>query len=864
MSERTLRILEFARITEQLAGYAGSPMGKDLCRKLEPLSGLTEIRRMQEETTAALRRIYKKGSVSFAGVRDVRPSLLRLKVDASIGIAELLALASTLEAAGRVREYGRREIQDEERDCLDPLFKLIEPCPQLSREIRRCILDEETIADDASPGLKSVRRQIKQTNDKIHSQLSAMVSSQAVGLKLQDAIITQRGGRYCLPVKAEYRSQFPGMIHDQSSSGATLFIEPMAVVKLNNDLSQLAAKEKEEIDKVLDTLSQLAAQSQGFIAQNISLLSSLDFIFARAHLSRSYNGSEPVFNESGYIHIKKARHPLLDKKKVVPIDIRLGYTPYKPDESEFSMLIVTGPNTGGKTVSLKTTGLLTIMGECGLHIPAAENSQLSTFDEVYADIGDEQSIEQSLSTFSAHMTNIVDILSKAGDRSLVLLDELCAGTDPVEGASLAISILKNLLGRGVTTMATTHYSELKVFALDTSGVSNASCEFDLETLSPTYRLLIGLPGKSNAFAISGKLGLPEPIIEDAQRGIDTGQQNFEDLLSDLERSRITIEKEQEEIKRYRQEAEDLRKKLEAKRENIDAQKQRILDEAREKAKNILQDAKDYADHTIRTMNKLSAGGGADMKAMERERTKVRQKLERASGKEAATRAAALRGNQKYTPEDFPPGQSVLVISMNVRGTVVGKPDSKGNIQVQMGILKSRVPYTDLVPARDEEERRLSASLDERVKDETEAFRTSVRAQDTSGAPAKAGGPHSGSGRNAGSGSKSGKGKKGSWGAGRNIASVSGSGAIRMDKSATAVTSINLIGKTVDEALSELDKFLDDAYLAHIPNVTVIHGRGTGALRKAVHEKLRKTSYVTGYRLGTFGEGETGVTIVELA
>ena len=855
MNEKTLRILEFSKITDRLVSFAGSAMAKDQCRKLEPMTDLTQIRRMQEETSAALRRVYQKGSVSFGGVKDLRPSLLRLKIGGSLNIHELMDLASTLETALRVRTYGRRDPQDEERDCLDPLFKLIEPLSPLAHDIRHCILDEDTIADDASPGLKSVRRQIKLTNERIHSQLSSMVSSSALSQKLQDNIITMRSGRYCLPVKAEYRSQVPGMIHDQSSTGATLFIEPMAIVKLNNDLAQLAVKEREEIEHVLEDLSSQAAESQEFIQQDLSILTSLDFIFARALLSRSYTGSEPVFNNTGWIHLKKARHPLLDKKKVVPIDVWLGHRPQaaggkgrgrkgqeergaasKAGSEAFGMLIVTGPNTGGKTVSLKTVGLLSLMGQSGLHIPAFEHSELAVFDDIFADIGDEQSIEQSLSTFSAHMTNIVNILDHADENSLVLLDELCAGTDPAEGAALAISILRELLGRGVTTMATTHYSELKVFALDTENVCNASCEFNVDTLSPTYRLLIGLPGKSNAFAISKKLGLPEDIIDDAQKNIDSQQQNFEDLLTDLEQSRVTIERERGEIDSYKEQIEALKTKLENKQLNIDKQKQRILDEAREKARNILQDAKDYADHTIRTMNKLSRGSGVDMKAMEKARSNVREKIDRSSGKKNET----VQKNTKFGPEDFKPGETVKVLSMNLKGTIVSKPNAKGELEVQMGILKSRISYTDLLPASDEEEKKLNASLAEQVKSQTD---------------------HMGDSKNVNTNDRRGRsGKNGKNSKGGEKTSF---GSIGMDKSANAVTSINLIGETVDIAMSDLDKFLDDAYLAHIPSVTIIHGRGTGALRKAVHEKLRRTKYVKSFRLGTFGEGENGVTIVEL-
>ncbi len=789
MNEKALRILEYNKITEKLTDCATSPMGRELCRKLLPSTDLGEICQGQMETSDALSRIYAKGSLSFSGLRNIRDSLLRLKVGSSLSITELMHIASLLETALRAKSYGRRETDDMSTDSLDGFFNAIEPLSPVCREIRRCILSEEEIADDASAGLKHVRRSIKLTNERIHSQLNAMVNSSSVSSMLQDNLITMRGGRYCLPVKAEYRSQIQGMIHDQSSSGSTLFIEPMAVVKLNNDLRELAAKEKEEIEKILADLSNQCAEYQEELSTNMTVMSHLDFVFAKANLSRSYNGSEPLFNENGYINIKKGRHPLLDKKKVVPIDISIG--------KDYRLLIVTGPNTGGKTVSLKTVGLLTLMGQAGLHIPAFDHSELSVYEDVFADIGDEQSIEQSLSTFSSHMTNIVSIIEKSSYRSLVLLDELCAGTDPTEGAALAMAILKNFLRRNVTTMATTHYSELKVFALSTEGACNASCEFNMETLSPTYRLLIGIPGKSNAFAISSKLGLPAYMIEEAKKFIDANDQSFEDLIADLETSRSTIEKERLEIEQYKGEVAQLKQKLEAKQDNLSKQKERILREANEQARKILQDAKDYADQTIRDMNKLAAGKADNLKEMERKRSAVRDKLSKADERLTLKKDRA----KKNRPEDFHPGDSVRVLSMNLKGTITGKPDSKGQVAVQMGILKSMVHLTDL------------ELLDEEVIKAPTLKKT-------------------------------------------------GAGKIKMSKSASISTSLNIIGKTVDEAMPELDKYLDDAYLAHLNQVTIIHGRGTGKLRTAVHNKLKKCRYVKSYRLGTFGEGETGVTIVD--
>lgn len=789
MNEKALRILEYNKIIEKLTDHATSPMGKDMCRNLLPTADLGEICQNQMETSDALSRIYAKGSLSFSGLRDIRDSLLRLKVGSSLSVTELMHIASLLETALRAKSYGRRETDDMNTDSLDSLFNAIEPLSPVCREIRRCILSEEEIADDASPGLKHVRRSIKLTNERIHSQLNSMVNSSSVSSMLQDNLITMRGGRYCLPVKAEYRSQIQGMIHDQSSSGSTLFIEPMAVVRLNNDLRELAAKEKEEIEKILAELSNQCAEYQEELSTDISVMAHLDFVFAKANLSRSYNGSEPLFNENGYINIKKGRHPLLDKKKVVPIDISVG--------KDYRLLIVTGPNTGGKTVSLKTVGLLTLMGQAGLHIPAFDHSELAVYEDVFADIGDEQSIEQSLSTFSSHMTNIVSIIDKSNYRSLVLLDELCAGTDPTEGAALAMAILKNFLRRNVTTMATTHYSELKVFALSTEGACNASCEFNVETLSPTYRLLIGIPGKSNAFAISSKLGLPDYMIDEAKKFIDANDQSFEDLIADLETSRSTIEKERLEIEQYKAEVAGLKQKLETKQDNLSKQKERILREANEQARKILQDAKDYADQTIRDMNKLAAANTGNMKELEKKRSAVRDKLSKTDERLALKKDQA----KKNRPEDFHPGDSVRVLSMNIKGTITGKPNSKGQVAVQMGILKSMVSLTDL------------ELLDEEVIKAPTLKKT-------------------------------------------------GAGKIKMSKSASISTSLNIIGKTVDEAMPELDKYLDDAYLAHLNQVTIIHGRGTGKLRTAVHNKLKKCRYVKSYRLGAFGEGETGVTIVD--
>lgn len=789
MNEKALKTLEYYKIIDMLEAFATSSIGKNKCRQLRPLDNLTEIETMQQETADALSRIYQKGSLSFSGVKDVRGSLKRLEVGSTLGIGELLAIRSLLENASRAKAYSRRETENEHTDSLDNMFELIEPLSPLATEIGRCILSEDEISDDASTGLRQVRRSMKLTNDKIHTQLSSFVSGNS-RTYLQDAVVTMRNGRYCIPVKAEYKSQVPGMIHDQSSTGSTIFVEPMTIVRLNNEMRELEIQEQKEIEMILSNLSQLAAENLDAISDDVKLLSELDFIFARAQLAKSQNATEPRFNRDRIIDIKKARHPLIDKHKVVPIDIRIGET--------FDLLIVTGPNTGGKTVSLKTVGLLTLMGQSGLHIPAFDNSRLSVFREVYADIGDEQSIEQSLSTFSSHMTNVVRFMETADSDSLVLFDELGAGTDPTEGAALAIAILSTLHERCIRAMATTHYSELKVYALSTPGVENASCEFDVETLRPTYRLLIGVPGKSNAFAISQKLGLPLSIIERAKEQISQEDETFEDVLSNLEESRKTIESEREELASYKEEIKTLKEQLEEKQDKLDQRKERIIAEANEEAHRILREAKDYADQTMRIFNKAGKDS-MSAKELEKHRSDLRKKMDKA-GKKVALKTPQ---KQKSTlrPQDLSLGDSVKVMSLNVKGTVSSKPDSKGMLFVQMGILRSKVHISDL------------QLIDEPVITGPALTRT-------------------------------------------------GAGKIKMNKSASVSTEINLLGKTVDEAVSELDKYLDDAYLAHLSSVRIVHGKGTGALRKGVHNYLKRLKYVQDFHLAEFGEGDAGVTIVE--
>ena len=790
MNKKTLAKLEYNKIIEQLIEHASSFSGKELCRRLKPMTDISAIRSAQDETAAAFTRIVKKGRPSFSGCNPVNDSIRRLEIGGVLGSGELLRICKLLETAGRARAYGRHDNTDEMEDCLDGYFEQLNPVTILVNEIRRCIIDEDEISDDASPGLKHVRRAMNQINDKVHATLSNMVNG-SLRTYLQDPIITMRGDRYCIPVKAEYRSQVSGMIHDQSATGSTLFIEPMAVVKLNNDLKELYGQEQEEIQKVLARLSADTAEYTTEIHTCYTILRQLDFIFAKGALALDMNASQPIFNTEGRIHIREGRHPLLDKKSVVPITLTLGDT--------FDLLIVTGPNTGGKTVSLKTVGLFTLMGQAGLHIPALDRSELAVFHDVYADIGDEQSIEQSLSTFSSHMTNIVSFLKQVDEHSLVLFDELGAGTDPTEGAALATSILNHLHSRGIRTMATTHYSELKVYALSTPGVENASCEFDVETLRPTYRLLIGIPGKSNAFAIASRLGIPDYIIEDAKTHLTEQDESFEDILTDLETSRKTLDKERETIAAYKREIERLKMETSQKQEKLEAQRDRILREANEKAHAILEDAKETADETMRNFHKF---GKANISAaeMEKERERLRKKM--AKTRSGMTPEPA-KPKKQYKPSDFKLGESVKVLSMNLTGSVVSLPDAKSNLDVQMGILRSKVNISDL-----------------EIIDEKPNYL-------------------------------------------QKTAKRTGKGKIKMNKSLTVATEINLLGKTVDEAVAELDKYLDDASLAHLSSVRIVHGKGTGALRQGIHKYLKRQKHVKSFRLGAFGEGDAGVTIAEL-
>ena len=791
MNHKVLQTLEYNKIIQMLVEKADSEPGKKLCRELIPSTDINRIRADQAQTKDALNRLFKSGSTSFGNNKDLGFSVKSLEIGSTLSISELLKIAAMLDNVNRIKNYGKKPNDDVPDDTLDEYFRQLTPLTQLANEINRCILSEEEIADDASPNLKKIRRSKVLTNDKIHSQLTSMLNG-PYRTYLQDAVITTRNNRYCIPVKSEYKAQVNGMVHDQSATGSTFFIEPAAIVNLNNELKELDLQEQEEIGVILSALSAQAAEHTEELTDNQKIMTTLDFIFAKAELAMDMNGTEPLFNTDRYINIRKGRHPLLDKKKVIPIDINLG--------KDFDLLIITGPNTGGKTVSLKTVGLFTLMGQAGLHIPALDRSELSVFTEVYADIGDEQSIEQSLSTFSSHMRSIVHILKHADNDSLCLFDELGAGTDPTEGAALAISILNFLHDRGIRTMATTHYSELKIYALSTSFVENACCEFNVETLQPTYRLLIGIPGKSNAFAISSKLGLSEEIINAAKEQIGKEEKSFEDVIADLEQSRITIEKEQREIAEYKERIRTLQEQLQQKNEKIDQAKDRILREANEKAKEILQEAKEVADETIRDFNK--AGAGTDIRELEKKRQKVRDKISEKNEKLSLKNSSSNKQSGKKTldPKKLKKGDTVKIVSMGLKGTVNTLPDVKGNLFVQCGIMRTQTNISDLVYV---EESGISAPAVQK----------------------------------------------------------SSTGKIKMSKTFSVSTEINLLGRTVDEAIAELDKYLDDAYLAHLPSVRVVHGKGTGALRSAVQSHLKRLKYVKEFRLGEYGEGDAGVTIV---
>lgn len=787
MNKKALATLEYNKIINTLVSMACSDGAKRTLKALMPMNNIDDINSALDETNDALTRVYQKGSVDFSRIKDVRASIARLKVGSSLNALELLNISMLLECAAHIKGY-----YEYRADSIQPMIDTLDPVTLLNNAIKRCIISEDEISDDASANLRDIRRKKNLAADRIHTELNKILNSPSTRTYLQDYVITTRQGRFCLPVKAEYKSSMPGMVHDQSSTGSTLFIEPAAVVKLNNDIRELELKEQAEIEVILASLSEKAAEHTDMLLSDYEVLTHLDCIFAKALLSRHFNCSRPVMNTNGRVNIKKGRHPLIEPHTVVPIDIYLG--------TDFNLLIITGPNTGGKTVSLKTVGLLTLMAQAGLNIPALEHSDIAVFDEIFADIGDEQSIEQSLSTFSSHMTNTVDILNKADSNSLILFDEIGAGTDPTEGAALAIAILDNLHRRGVTTMATTHYSEIKMYALTTDGVENACCEFDVESLRPTYRLLIGIPGKSNAFAISKKLGLSADIINDAAKRLDSEDIRFEDLVTDLEQSRVTIEKEREELAKYKEEIASLKAELTKKTERLDERTDNIIRKANEEAAHILRDAKEYADKTINAMNKH----GMSVKELEKHRSDIREKMNKRQEK-LKVEPAKVQAHKAHDISEFKPGMHVKVLTMNVVGTVSQIHKAKNQVSVLIGSLNTKMDIKNLAILKG-------------YKDP----------EDTKAASSK---------------------------------SRSGSGKIKMAKSSSVSSEINLLGYTVDEAVAVLDKYLDDAYIAKIPQVRIVHGKGTGALRAGVTSYLRGVPYIKDFRLGQIGEGAEGVTIV---
>ena len=791
MNEKALKTLEYTKIRERLTAQALSPMGKEKCNELVPLDDLSEIIREQRETTEAVNMALKKGRLPLGGIKDIRSHLERAKAGGVLAIDELMAVGEFLYVCRKVKNYSKQENKSDIFPVLEDYFEIVKTINTVENEINRCILNEQEVSDDASSGLRAVRREIRNANGSIRDKLNSIIYSAAYKTMLQDAVITILNDRYCVPVRAEYQSSFPGMVHDRSNTGSTVFMEPTAVIQLNNKIKELQSKEKEEIEKILAELTSIVAENADVMEANLNVIGHLDFVFAKAELSLKMNGSEPKFNNDGIIDIRKGRHPLLDEKAVVPIDINIG--------RDFNTLLITGPNTGGKTVALKTLGLFTIMGQAGLHIPAFDSSELAVFDEVFADIGDEQSIEQSLSTFSAHMTNIVRILENVTSKSLVLFDELGAGTDPTEGAALAMAIIQHLHEMNVRTAVTTHYSELKVYALSTDGVENACCEFNVDTLRPTYKLLIGIPGKSNAFAISKKLGLPDFVINSAKDFISSENVKFEDVITDLEISKKSVIYEQERAEQYRKEAERLKNEVEAQRAKINEQKEKIISDARAEARMVYQQAKEESDRIIKELNKAAREKAGQ--------NKLNEKRSELKGKVSAMDELIEKSRRKKVAtvkpiKDLKQGDDVYVLSFDRTGTALSAPDSNGDVMVQCGNMKIKVPLTELTYYEAKKEQKQNNS--------------------------------------------------------RNISSK-----VRAGKSQYIASEIDCRGQNVEEGIGNIDKYLDDAYLAGLKTVTIIHGKGTGVLRAAVQKYLRTNPHVKSYRPGTFGEGEMGVTIVEL-
>lgn len=784
MNERSLRVLEFNKIKEKLRKYAVTSGGKELVDNLTPYSSAYEVREALEESREALELLIKKGNPPFEGLHDVREGIERAKKGGCLNPAQLLYIGNMLRCTSRIQEYLTRKEEEESFPKLEDLAYILTPIKNLENEIENAIVSEEEISDRASSTLHNIRRSLKEKNSSVREKINSIVRSNAK--YLQDAIYTMRGDRYVLPVKAEYKGAVPGLVHDQSSTGATLFIEPMSLVNLNNEIKELKLKEQAEIERILWALSKKVKDNSDVCSSNMKILLQIDFIFAKGKYASSIDGMMPKVNEDGSFNLVGAKHPLIDRDKVVPSDIYLG--------KNFSVLMVTGPNTGGKTVTIKTVGLLHLMGMSGLLIPTRDDSSISFYREVFADIGDEQSIEQSLSTFSSHLTNIVGIMREADRESLVLFDELGAGTDPTEGAALATAIIETLKERGTKIIGTTHYSELKGYALKTPGVENASVEFDVETLRPTYRLLIGVPGKSNAFEISKRLGLDDFVIEKAKGFVSEENMQFEDLIRDLQEKSIIANRDAREAERIKIETEKIKRTYEEKLKRLETTRDKAYNEARREAKEIISAAKDEADEILKAMRELEKLGisGGGRKRLEEERKKLKDSLE--------DREKALikeRENAGEAIEKVTLGMEAFLPSLNQKVIIISMPDNKGEVQVEAGIMKINVKLKDLRKA-------------EKTKEEKVRKKREVKL---------------------------------------NLRSVE--------------SRLDLRGLDAEEACYRTDKYLDEAYMANLGEVTIVHGKGTGILRKAINDMLKRHPHVKSYRLGAYGEGGDGVTMVEL-
>ncbi|MCR4434615.1 MAG: endonuclease MutS2 [Clostridiales bacterium] len=791
MFEKAIRVLEFDKIVMRVMNLAASELGKEMAASLLPERDFSKILNLLKETSDGVSFISRKGSPPLGGVHDIRDSLKRVKVGAVLSPGELLKVADTLRASRNLKSYALDGAAMEDGNAVSELINCLVPHRRIEEKIRLSILSEEEISDNASPALASIRRQVLNLQNSIRDRLNDIIKSTKYQKYMQESIVTIRDGRYVVPVKQEHRSEIPGLVHDSSSSGATIFIEPMAVVEANNEIKQLKIKEQLEIERILRELTADVESILNELMSNIAILAKLDFIFAKARFSLDLNCICPGINDCGFTVIKKGRHPLLDPKTVVPIDFWIG--------DEFKTLVVTGPNTGGKTVTLKTVGLFTLMTQAGLHIPASEGTQISLYDRIFADIGDEQSIEQSLSTFSSHMKNIVEILENAGHRSLVLFDELGAGTDPTEGAALAMAILENLHEAGAITVATTHYSELKVYALSTKGVENACCEFDVDTLKPTYKLLIGVPGKSNAFAISRRLGLKESVLDKAKEFLTQEDIRFEDLLMNIEKNRSEAEKEKIKAESYRLEIEKIKRALEEEKSKIESNRAKILKEAREEARRILQETKAESESMLARIRQLEKEQEASErnKAAEEVRAALRNKIN--GIEETLSETLVPRQGLTQPPNNLKPGDDVLIVNLNQKGVVLNPPDKDGETLVQAGIMKINVHISNLRKIQEQ----------------------------------------------------------------RNEIQKTGLGRISVSKSSHISAEIDLRGSTLDDAMESVDKYLDDASIAGLREIMIIHGKGTGVLRNGIHQLLRSNPHVKSFRLGKYGEGEWGVTIAEL-